>query len=697
MNLEALLGETTPKSFFEEYWGKKPLLLKRHSPGFYRNIFTLADVDSVLFSARFRPGEYRIANEPEGIDLQFQSVRMENPSAPAPLTDFFRAFNQGQSIVLHGLDRRWEPMGRVAAELARVTGGHVTANLYMTPAAQQAYPLHYDSHDFFIFQFHGRKHWRVYAPGGKQHPIRNLPPASDHDWRDGALLLEFDLEDGDFLYIPRGYPHEVVALDEISLHVTVGLHALNGYWLAGSALRRLASTSENLRSSIMVQPGPNGAIHRPDLSVDVQAIVQAGLDIQAGVTAWRDAIAESRDPLPDGHFASLERLADLAPTNRIRRRPGPVADVQLDQGRVRLKFSNEVFVRPAEVHAAVEYLAQAKGDFPISAIPGLPTDAEKLNLVRDLTRIGFLTILPSPASLSGEPNVQPSNTPSVAAMPPEASVTPQQPSGTCGCQACQGQVQTAPTPSFVYAIGKISARFPSIDIEKELAQVMRSTDTASLTDQQVLHQILSQPENAYLAREMCWVFSAQGLESFIVVPRSGIELSELIQALGLGASEGATTVIVGTRGPQMPAAACAGLSLPAVIASKVYAFKLDELVRSLPLQENELDAGRELLNRITHLIDNVGDIDEHRAVNYLALRYPAMYGLVIDNYRQDRSLQGLTVRKVSTNAQRRLIDVQFSFVNRKTDVRDLFAARVDVTGMFPFLVTPLRAVFDKDA
>jgi hypothetical protein len=267
---------------------------------------------------------------------------------------------------------------------------------------------------------------------------------------------------------------------------------------------------------------------------------------------------------------------------------------------------------------------------------------------------------------------------------------------SCGCAGCQAAV-APPPPSFVYAIGKISARFPSIDIEKELAQVVRGSETASLTDQQVLHQVLSQPENAYLAREMCWVFSAQGVESFIIVPRSGVELSELIAALGLGSAEGATTVVVGSRGFQVPASACAGLTLPGVVASKIYSFNIDELVKSLPLKENELNAGKELLDRITHLIDNVGDIDEHRAVNYLSLRYPAMYSLVIENYGQDRSLQGLNVRRVSTNAQRRLVDVQLSFVNRKTDVRELYAVRVDVTGMFPFLVTPLRPVFDKDA
>ena len=89
-------------------------------------------------------------------------------------------------------------------------------------------------------------------------------------------------------------------------------------------------------------------------------------------------------------------------------------------------------------------------------------------------------------------------------------------------------------------------------------------------------------------------------------------------------------------------------------------------------------------------------LDEHRAVNYLAMRYPAIYSLVIDNYGRDQSLQGVGISPVSTRSQRRLVDVTLRFVSRKTDVRELYAARVDVTGMFPFMVTPLRPVFEKD-
>ena len=46
---------------------------------------------------------------------------------------------------------------------------------------------------------------------------------------------------------------------------------------------------------------------------------------------------------------------------------------------------------------------------------------------------------------------------------------------------------TAASPSWIYAIGRIEARFPSISVEKEFAQATGRADTKGLTDRQALH------------------------------------------------------------------------------------------------------------------------------------------------------------------------------------------------------------------
>jgi hypothetical protein len=68
------------------------------------------------------------------------------------------------------------------------------------------------------------------------------------------------------------------------------------------------------------------------------------------------------------------------------------------------------------------------------------------------------------------------------------------------------------TPNYVYAIGTIEARFPSISVEKEVAQAIGRASTAGLTDRQALQNVLSQRQNRYLARQLCWVMTMKVLK-----------------------------------------------------------------------------------------------------------------------------------------------------------------------------------------
>ena len=52
------------------------------------------------------------------------------------------------------------------------------------------------------------------------------------------------------------------------------------------------------------------------------------------------------------------------------------------------------------------------------------------------------------------------------------------------------------TISYVYAIGRVEARFPNLAAEKEFAQATGRTETAGKTDQQAFHAVLSERQTA---------------------------------------------------------------------------------------------------------------------------------------------------------------------------------------------------------
>src|SRR5262249_17900546 len=108
--------------------------------------------------------------------------------------------------------------------------------------------------------------------------------------------------------------------------------------------------------------------------------------------------------------------------------------------------------------------------------------------------------------------------------------------GTSGC-SCQNTAKAAANGNgaveypYVYALGRIEARFPRLSVEKEFAQAAGRTDVAGNTDQQLLHSMLSQREHRYLARQMGWVLTVQGLETYLLVPRDPVDLDRFIEAI----------------------------------------------------------------------------------------------------------------------------------------------------------------------
>ena len=72
--------------------------------------------------------------------------------------------------------------------------------------------------------------------------------------------------------------------------------------------------------------------------------------------------------------------------------------------------------------------------------------------------------------------------------------------------------------SYVYAIGKIDARYPRLSIEKEFAQVAGRADTACETDDQVFYEVLLCPREQAPCQALCWVLTVREIETYILLP-----------------------------------------------------------------------------------------------------------------------------------------------------------------------------------
>ena len=277
--------------------------------------------------------------------------------------------------------------------------------------------------------------------------------------------------------------------------------------------------------------------------------------------------------------------------------------------------------------------------------------------------------------------------------------------GEGGCD-CRGATAGEPngsgrvSPPYVYALGSIEPRFPSLGVEKEFAQVTGRTNTAGLTDRQVLQSILSERRSRYLIRHLCWVLTIEGMETYLLRPRDPADIDLLAESVRPTPRATDVDVVIGIRGPIAPPEFCNGLQVPVVGFTQVYSFNIDSFIRSIPRpeavpEEQFTPVAEEVFGRVMQMADNAGATDEHRALNYLATRYPALYATTAEAHGRSSALTAIEVRPSSLSSVRKVVDVIVSYTNRQTDVVEKSFVRVDVTEEFPFLVTKMSPYYDR--
>jgi hypothetical protein len=278
-----------------------------------------------------------------------------------------------------------------------------------------------------------------------------------------------------------------------------------------------------------------------------------------------------------------------------------------------------------------------------------------------------------------------------AGLAPQQSMAP--PSSTC---AALPAVQR----NYVYALGRVEPRFPSPAVEKEFAQATARISARGKTDREAMHAVLCPRENRYLARQLCWVFTVQGLETYLLTPQDPADFELLVEAVRPNPQPTDLDVVIGLVGPMAPPEMCNGLMVPIVVFEQLYSFDRDSLIKSIPKPEKIAakefqPAAEELFDRIMQMTDNAGAMDDNRALNYLAVRYPAMYGKVAEQHALNASLTSVEVRPSAMSPARKIVEVIFTFTNRTTDVMEKFFVRADVTEEFPYLVTKMSPYYDR--
>src|SRR5581483_9228552 len=232
--------------FLATHWEQQPLAVPRAEDGRFDDLLTVADVERRLSDGSARYPAFRLVRDGGQVarteyssDLPWRPDSFPGVADPARIAALFE---RGATIVLQALHHNWLPLAHFCRELERELEHPAQANAYYTPRRAQGFAVHHDTHDVFVLQVAGEKHWRVYQP------LLELP-LKDQRYTaalgaHGSPVLELTLRAGDTLYLPRGWLHDALTSDSDSLHITVGLNVYTWLDAFRDAVEQLASDVE---------------------------------------------------------------------------------------------------------------------------------------------------------------------------------------------------------------------------------------------------------------------------------------------------------------------------------------------------------------------------------------------------------------------------------------------------------------------
>lgn len=265
----------------------------------------------------------------------------------------------------------------------------------------------------------------------------------------------------------------------------------------------------------------------------------------------------------------------------------------------------------------------------------------------------------------------------------------------CGC-GCGGGGNG--TLGYVFAVGRIYPAFPSESVQNEYTYAYEEFKAAGPPNA-LFYQVLSQGQNLYIARQMCWVLQIDGIDTYIVKPRTDTELYHLIASLEpINAGQLKFDVIIGARGPVATPEMCNNLQLPTVACNLSYHFTFSEFVSHVAGSIPEIPSAvvENMLQQMLQVSDNAGETDAHRAINYLMIRSKDIYYMAWQMQNPNPPapyppgtyfLQGVTAKPAAVQGNRSIVDVIFQYMSRDTYETAYWYVKVDVTGIYPFLAS----------
>jgi 50S ribosomal protein L16 3-hydroxylase len=198
------------QEFLNQYWQKKPLLIKQGFTDFQDPI----EAEELAGLAMEESIESRIVTNHDNDWQTYQG----------PFEDFKNLTERHATLLVQAVDHWHSDAAQLLEPFRFIPNWRIDDLMISYSTPKGGVGPHLDQYDVFIIQGQGKRHWRV-----------GLPDPTLKQFAQNKKLLQVEqfeavidciLEPGDILYIPPGCPHEGYAIEN-ALNYSVGFRAPN--------------------------------------------------------------------------------------------------------------------------------------------------------------------------------------------------------------------------------------------------------------------------------------------------------------------------------------------------------------------------------------------------------------------------------------------------------------------------------------
>lgn len=201
------LNQMTQNEFLTMYWQKKPVVIRQG----FKNFVDPISMDEFAGIAMEETVQSRLVSKQDG---QWQAEF-------GPFESYGHLGEKDWSLVIQALDNFSEEAAELIEPFRFLPHWRLDDLMASFATVGGGVGPHIDNYDVFICQGSGKRHWRV---GNRGQHEEVIPHEALLHVEPFEALIDVELETGDILYIPPGFPHEGVAI-EPSMSFSVGFRA----------------------------------------------------------------------------------------------------------------------------------------------------------------------------------------------------------------------------------------------------------------------------------------------------------------------------------------------------------------------------------------------------------------------------------------------------------------------------------------